>query len=101
MRKLLKISLILLLTYSVLFVGFYIAMCQRPGVFGSVMSKTPGIVFLIFPFKMMWLSAREGNLNVGDEAPDFSLETHDKRSRVQLSDFRGKKPVVLVFGSYT
>src|SRR5688572_22026706 len=101
MRKLLKISLILLLTYSVLFVGFYIAMCQRPDVFSSVMSKTPSIVFLIFPFKTMWLSAREGNLNVGDEAPDFSLETYDKRSRVQLSDFRGKKPVVLVFGSYT
>jgi hypothetical protein len=101
MRKLFKIFLVLLLTYSVLFVGFYIVMCQRPGVFGSVMSKTPGIVFLIFPFKTMWLSAREGSLNVGDEAPDFSLETYDKRSRVQLSDFRGKKPVVLVFGSYT
>lgn len=101
MRKLLKISLILLLTYSVLFVGFYIAMCQRPAVFSSVMSKTPGVVFLIFPFKTMWLSARAGNLNVGDAAPDFSLETYDKRSRVQLSDFKGKKPVVLVFGSYT
>jgi peroxiredoxin len=49
----------------------------------------------------MWLSARKGNLNVGDEAPDFSLETYDNRSRVQLSDFKGKKPVVLVFGSYT
>ena len=101
MRKLLKIVLILLLTYSLLFVGFYIAMCQRPDVFSSVMSKTPGIVFLIFPFKTMWLSARQGDLNVGDEAPDFSLETFDKRSRVQLSDFREKKPVVLVFGSYT
>ena len=101
MRKLFKISLILLITYSVLFAGFYIAMCQRPDVFSSVMSKTPGIVFLIFPFKTMWLSAREGDLNVGDEAPDFSLERYDKRSRVRLSDFRDQKPVVLVFGSYT
>jgi peroxiredoxin len=49
----------------------------------------------------MWLSAREGKLRVGDEAPDFSLETYDKKSIVQLSSFRGKKPVVLVFGSYT
>src|SRR5688572_15568448 len=101
MRKLLKISLILLITYLFLFVGFYIAMCQKPDVFSSIMSRTPGIVFLVFPFKLMWLSAREGNLNVGDEAPNFSLETYDKKSRVQLSDFRGKKPVVLVFGSYT
>jgi hypothetical protein len=101
MRILLKICIALLLTYSVLFVGFYIAMCQRPDVFSTIMSRTPGIVFLIFPFKPMWLSAREGNLNIGDEAPDFSLETFDKKSRVQLSGFRGKKPVVLVFGSYT
>ena len=76
-------------------------MCQKPVVFSSIMSKTPGIVFLTFPFKTMWLSARKGNLNVGDEAPDFSLETYDKRSHVQLSNFRGNKPVVLVFGSYT
>lgn len=101
MRKLLKISLMLLLTYSFLFVGFYIAMCQRPDVFSSIMARTPTIVFMVFPFKPMWLSARKGNLNVGDEAPDFSLETYDNRSRVQLSDFKGKKPVVLVFGSYT
>jgi hypothetical protein len=101
MRKLLKISLILVLTYSFLLVGFYIAMCQKPDVFSSIMSRTPNIVFLIFPFKPMWVSAREGNLNVGDEAPDFSLETYDKKSRVQLSAFRDKKPVVLVFGSYT
>jgi hypothetical protein len=101
MRILLKICIALLLTYSVLFVGFYIAMCQKPDVFSTIMSRTPGIVFLIFPFKPMWLSAREGNLKIGDEAPDFSLETFDKKSRVQLSGFRGKKPVVLVFGSYT
>lgn len=101
MRKLLKVFLILLLIYSFLCAGFYIAMRQKPDVFSSIMSKTPGLVFLVFPFKPMWLSARGGSLKVGDEAPDFSLETHDKKSRVRLSDFRGKKPVVLVFGSYT
>jgi AhpC/TSA family len=101
MRKVLIIPLMLLLTYSFLVVAFYFAMCQKPDVFSSIMARTPGIVFLIFPFKPMWLSARKGNLDVGDAAPDFSLETHDKKSRVRLSDFRGKKPVVLVFGSYT
>jgi hypothetical protein len=36
------------------------------------------------------------HLKVGDEAPDFSLpDTNNKQ--VKLSDFRGKKPVVLAF----
>jgi peroxiredoxin len=34
-------------------------------------------------------------------APDFTLPTLDKSANVQLSSFRGKQPVVLVFGSYT
>jgi hypothetical protein len=101
MRRALKISLALLLLYPLLLVGFYIAMRQSPEVFSRVMSKTSNVVFLVFPFKRMWLSARKGSLNVGDVAPDFSLETYRRKSRVQLSAFRGKKPVVLVFGSYT
>jgi hypothetical protein len=101
MRKLLKILLILLLTYSFLFVGFYVAMCQKPDVFSGIMAKTPGIVFMLFPFKPMWLSARKGRLKVGDQAPDFSLERYDKKAQVRLSDFKGKKAVALVFGSYT
>lgn len=38
---------------------------------------------------------------LGEEAPDFTLETHDKSKRISLSDYRGKKPVVLIFGSFT
>jgi hypothetical protein len=37
----------------------------------------------------------------GDPAPDFTLRTHDRKYETRLSNFRGKKPVVLVFGSYT
>jgi hypothetical protein len=38
---------------------------------------------------------------VGDPAPDFTLITRDGKAKVTLSDYRGKKPVVLIFGSYT
>lgn len=44
---------------------------------------------------------REGNLKVGDPAPDFTLKTLDGKSEVKLSSHRGQRPVVLIFGSYT
>ena len=37
----------------------------------------------------------------GTWAPDFALSTLQGGSRVRLSEWRGKKPVALVFGSYT
>jgi len=40
-------------------------------------------------------------LRAGDPAPDFKLKTRDGSREVQLSGFKGKRPVVLVFGSYT
>jgi Ca2+-binding EF-hand superfamily protein len=38
---------------------------------------------------------------LGQDGPAFSLETHDKARRISLADYRGKKPVVLIFGSFT
>ncbi|MDO8545466.1 MAG: redoxin domain-containing protein [Opitutaceae bacterium] len=40
-------------------------------------------------------------LKAGDAAPDFTLTSHDGKQTVRLADFRGAKPVVLIFGSYT
>jgi hypothetical protein len=40
-------------------------------------------------------------LQEGDLAPDFTLKSPDGKKTIRLSDFRGKKPVALVFGSYT
>ena len=37
----------------------------------------------------------------GDMAPDFTLTDVSGTRTVTLSDFRGKKPVALVFGSFT
>ena len=40
-------------------------------------------------------------VQVGDTAPDFTLPTLDHKTTVHLAEFRGSRPVVLVFGSYT
>ena len=38
---------------------------------------------------------------VGDLAPDFELRDLTGENSVRLSDFQGRKPVALVFGSFT
>jgi hypothetical protein len=38
---------------------------------------------------------------IGEKAPDFTLATCDNLKSITLSQFLGKKPVVLVFGSFT
>lgn len=38
---------------------------------------------------------------VGSDAPDFKLPHLGGAEQVQLSSFRGRKPVALIFGSYT
>ncbi len=40
-------------------------------------------------------------LEVGSPAPDFSLPTVLGEKEIRLSDFRGRRPVVLVFGSFS
>jgi len=60
-----------------------------------------GIAMAADPPQPQRESSRAGELKVGGAAPDFKLKTTDGKSEVQLSGFKGKKPVVLVFGSYT
>ena len=38
---------------------------------------------------------------VGDEAPDFVLSDASGENPMRLSDFKGKRPVALIFGSFT
>jgi len=40
-------------------------------------------------------------LQVGDKAPHFSLKALHGDDVFDLADYRGEKPVVLFFGSYT
>lgn len=43
------------------------------------------------------MASETSTLKVGDMAPDFELPEHRSDDKVRLSDFRGKKNVVLVF----
>jgi hypothetical protein len=81
--------------------GLAISMRQPPEKFGGVMAKMPPIAFAVLPFRSLWMKARAGSLTVGEPAPDFSLQSLDHSSSMRLSSFRGQRPVVLVFGSYT
>jgi tetratricopeptide (TPR) repeat protein len=46
-------------------------------------------------------AAKEGGPQIDGLAPDFALPEVGTKRKVRLSDFRGKTPVVLVFGSYS
>jgi len=102
MKWLLRSALALLCIY-VAATGFLAyAMSRPPERFGQIMKRLPEpLVFGAFPAVPIWMWAREGRLVAGDMAPDFTLSTHDHSGTVTLSSFRGHKPVVLVFGSYT
>ena len=77
-------------------------MRQPPDVFGKVMARVSGpVVFLLFPFETPWTHARQGELKIGDPAPDFSLQRVGKSGWIQLSTLTHQRPVVLIFGSYT
>lgn len=101
MRIAVRVVLALVVLYAALVAGLAFAMRQPPDTFGAVMAKMPGPAFMVLPFQSLWMNARAGHLQVGDNAPDFSLKTPDGNAQVQLSGFRGAKPVVLIFGSYT
>ena len=52
--------------------------------------------------ELAWqLSQDPRSPKVGDLAPDFELQDPEGNVSVRLSDFRGSRPVALVFGSYT
>ena len=102
MRSVLVRSVIVLFVLWVAFAGFIAwAMRQPPETFGHVMARMPVAAYFVIPFETLWTRARAGALQPGQPAPDFSLPALDKGQAVQLSSFRGREPVVLIFGSYT
>jgi hypothetical protein len=100
-RIALRALLTVVLIYMALVAGLAIAMRQPPDTFGAIMAKMPPLAFMVLPFEHLWMNARAGRLQAGDSAPDVVLQELDGSGQVTLSSFRGQKPVVLIFGSYT
>lgn len=103
MKWLLRAALVVAALYGVLFGSVLTAMHQTPERFGAFMQRVPPVlVWGGLPARRMWLHARSGALDEGDQAPDFNLRTaKDRNQRIALSSYAGQRPVVLVFGSYT
>ena len=77
------------------------AMHQPPEVFGHVMAKMPMPAYFVLPFETLWMRARSGQLNVGDSAPNLTVQKLEDHAPTDLASLWADKPVVLVFGSYT
>jgi len=102
MRWVVRAVIALVVCYVVLFTAVLAAMLQPPERFGQFMRYMPApVVWAGLPASRMWLWARSGTVAEGDLAPDFTLPTLDHSRKITLSSFRGERPVVLVFGSYT
>jgi|SRR5579871_1852976 len=101
MRVALKILGTVVALYLVLSAGLFAIMRLPPERFAKIISYAPGPLFMVLPFEPLWSVARGGGVHSGDAAPDFELPTLDHSALVRLSTFRGRQPVVLIFGSYT
>jgi hypothetical protein len=64
-----------------------------------------GAALLIGPRNILGMlfydQRREGQLRVGDAAPDVLLASIDGSPELHLADWMKEKPLVLVFGSFT
>jgi len=101
-KWLIRTAVALVIVYLAMCGGVAWIMVQPPEQFGRIIRHLPmPIVWGVLPGTRLWLWARKGTLTEGETAPDFTLARHDRTGNVTLSSFRGQRPVVLVFGSYT
>ncbi len=96
-----RLAVVLFVAWVALSASGFAVMHQPIDKLCQIMARSPKIVMGLIPFKTLWTIARAGDLQPGDAAPEFDLPREDGKGAVTLSQFRGKKPVVLVFGSYT
>ena len=81
---------------------------RRVPLFGTLVALS--LVFVVSAQGQVTPEARQahsaerstpGALQVGEMAPLFTLKSLDGSTETDLASFREKKPVVLLFGSYT
>lgn len=73
---------------------------------GLILLVAGCIVFYMGPRNVIGIltygqQAREGDLRVGDAAPEVTLVDLDGSSQRPLAGWVGERPLVLVFGSFT
>jgi len=73
---------------------------------GLILLVAGCIVFYMGPRNVIGIltygqQAREGDLKVGDTAPEVTFVDLDGYSQRPLAGWVGKQPLVLVFGSFT
>lgn len=63
-------------------------------------SGQPSVDTLVLGLERQEIGSLQPGPNVGDQAPDFTLNTLDQK-KITLQEQIGKQPVVLVFGNFT
>ena len=68
---------------------------------GQVPPGTPSSLLLTLGLLRGEVGSPFPGPSLGQQAPDFTLPREDGQGEINLADFRGHRPVVLVFGSFT
>jgi Peroxiredoxin len=68
---------------------------------GNCAAQGPPVQASAEAYKALPSEVRDGKLKPGDPAMDFTLKIRHSGKTVRLSRHKGKRPVALVFGSYT
>jgi cytochrome oxidase Cu insertion factor (SCO1/SenC/PrrC family) len=73
---------------------------MRFGIIAALLATTLVTAWAGAPNRRAADRRREGDLKVGDLAPDFTVQDLEGKRTVKLSELKGK-PVTLIFGSCT
>src|SRR5437899_12743122 len=68
-----RLGAALALTYLVFIAFIWWSMNQPPETFGRVMSRMPGVAYVLLPFETIWTRARSGQILYGNVAPNFAM----------------------------
>src|SRR5438552_4033287 len=77
-----RLGAALAVTYLVFIAFIWWSMNQPPETFGRVMSRMPGVAYVLLPFETMWTRARAGSLELAcaNLESNFPLQSTDSRT---------------------